>query len=71
MKTGKELILELPNGVRRNFILELGRMRSYKLNTMFLNEKYQSLEQLIRTAFWWTKSEKGHSYWENICNTYA
>ncbi len=66
MKTGKELILDLPNGVRRNFILQLAREEGYKKGTEFLNEKYKGLNSVIGAGIVWAKSPQGQSYWEEI-----
>ena len=68
MKTGKELILDLPNGVRRNFILALAKHSGYEKATKFLNSEWSSLEMVISGAFVWSDSEKGRHYWNKIYN---
>lgn len=66
MKTGKELILELPNGVRRNFIINLCNIRGNRIAKIKLEQKHDSLRELIYAGFVWGTSPLGHDYWEKI-----
>lgn len=68
MKTGKELILDLPNGVRRNFILELAKQRGYKGATESLNRRRESLSFVLIYSISWRLSKQGDAYWRNIFN---
>ena len=66
MKTGKELILELPNGVRRNLILAIVKHKGAEGTKKFLNSKSESLSVVISGAFVWSDSEQGRHYWNKI-----
>jgi len=68
MKTGKELILDLPNGVRRNYILALAKHSGYENATNKLNSEWSSLEMVLSGSFVWSDSKQGLSYWTNIYN---
>lgn len=68
MKTGKELILDLPNGVRRNLILEIVKHKGAEGAKKFLNSKWESLSMVISGSFVWSDSEQGRHYWNKIYN---
>lgn len=70
MKTGKELILDLPNGVRRNFILQLAKEEGYKGGTKFLNEKKENLSRVLGQAFIWDSTPQGQDYWKKLYKHY-
>jgi len=66
MKTGKELILDLPNGVRRNFILQLAKEDGYEKGTEFLNQTFPNLRIVLQSGIVWHSSVKGYKYWKKI-----
>lgn len=70
MKTGKELILELPNGVRRNFILNTIEQKGNKEAERLLSSNHRSIPALIYAGFIWVKTTQGIDYWCNLVEKY-
>ena len=66
MKTGKELILDIPNGVRRNFILNLAKLQGIEEAKEKLISEYENLYNFISSAFIWQRAKEGHNYWLNV-----
>lgn len=66
MKTGRELLLGLPNGVRRNFILQLSKEKGYKKGKAFLDKRREDFGEMLLSTFDWSYSIKGNDYWVKI-----
>lgn len=67
MKTGKELILNLPNGVRRNLILEFYSQYGSRRTSTWLNSKYKNTKGLVLNVFRrGTYKIKDYNYWDKI-----
>lgn len=69
MKTGRELLLDLPNGVRKKLILNLARESGYDTAKEYISLEFGSIQDFIMNAFSWAKSNERGKYWGDIYNS--
>jgi len=61
--TGRELINEMPRGMRLNFINAIGSKRKLR---KIKKTRFRYKATIISLSFIWERSEKGHSYWADV-----